>query len=70
MEAGCSAPVGAYAAIIDDKLHFKAVALTLDGKERFYFEKTVRASEAKGLGKKAARQMLDEGAGKVMEELK
>jgi len=69
MEAGCSAPVGAYAAIIDDKLHFKAVALTLDGKERFYFEKTVRASEAKGLGKKAARQMLDEGAGKVMEEL-
>ena len=70
MEAGCSAPMGAYAVISNDDLHFKAVALTLDGKERFDFEKSVLASEALGLGEKAARQMLDEGAGKVMEELK
>lgn len=69
MEAGCSAPVGAYAEIKENELHFKAVALTLDGQERFDFEKTVPLSEAKGLGKTAARQMLDEGAAKVMEEL-
>lgn len=69
MEAGCSAPVGAFAEIKANKLNLKAVALTLDGRERFDFEKTVPASDAKGLGKTAARQMLDEGAGKVMEEL-
>lgn len=70
MEAGCSAPVGAYAERKENELHFKAVALTLDGQERFDFEKTVPFSEAKGLGRTAARQMLDEGADKVMEELK
>ena len=69
MEAGCSAPVGAFADIKAQKLHFKAVALTLDGQEQFDFEKTVPVSEAKGLGRMAARQMLDEGAAKVMEEI-
>ncbi len=70
MEAGCSAPVGAYAHIEDGKLHFKAAALTVDGKQRFDFEEWVQVSEAKGLGKKAAHQMLDEGAGELIEELK
>jgi hydroxymethylbilane synthase len=70
MEAGCSAPVGAFAEIIGNKLHLKATALTLDGEERFDFEQTVEAAKAKGLGTTAARKMLDEGAAKVMEELK
>ncbi len=69
MEAGCSAPVGAYAEIENERLHFKAVALTLNGKERFDFEEEVPAADARGLGKTAARRMLDEGAAKVMEEI-
>lgn len=69
MEAGCSAPVGAFAETKSDTLFFKAVALTLDGQERFDFEKKVQAAGARGLGKTAARKMLDEGAAKVMEEL-
>lgn len=70
MEAGCSAPVGAYAEINNNEVHFRAVALTLDGRERFYFQKILPVSDTEGLGKKAALQMLDEGAAKVMEELK
>lgn len=70
MEAGCSAPVGAYAEIRDNEVHFSAVALTLDGNERFDFEQVLPVTETHGLGKKAALQMLDEGAAKVMEELK
>jgi hydroxymethylbilane synthase len=70
MEAGCSAPVGAFAKIEGSELHLKAVALTLDGQERFDFEEVVPSVDAKGLGKTAARNMLNEGAAKVMEELK
>lgn len=69
MEAGCSAPVGAFARLDGEVLHFKAVALTLDGQERFDFNQEVPAADAKGLGRTAARQMLEQGADKVMEEL-
>lgn len=70
MEAGCSAPVGAYAYIEDDQVHFKAVALTLDGSERYDFEKSVSVGEAGDLGHEAAQMLLSEGAIKVIEEMK
>lgn len=69
MEAGCSAPVGAFAYIEDERLHFKAVALTLDGEERFDFEEVVNPGSADGLGRKAARRILDAGGARVMNEL-
>jgi len=70
MEAGCSAPVGAYAFIEDEQVHFKAVALTLDGKERFDFEDKVSVGEGGELGHSAAQMLLSEGAIKVIEEIK
>ncbi|HLR32675.1 MAG TPA: hydroxymethylbilane synthase [Fodinibius sp.] len=70
MEAGCSAPVGARAFIEDGLLHFKAVALTMDGSERYDFEETVPAEKTGELGRTAARALLGEGAAKVIEEMK
>lgn len=70
MEAGCSAPVGAYAYIEDGEVHFKAVALTLDGNERYDFEKRVSVGEAGDLGHEAAQVLLSEGAIKVIEEMR
>ena len=70
MEAGCSAPVGAYAHIEEQQVHFKAIALTLDGSERYEFEETASVGEAGDLGHTAARQLLSEGAIKVIEEMK
>lgn len=70
MEAGCSAPVGAYAHTEDGNVHFKAVALTLDGSERYDFEKKVSVGEAGDLGHAAAQALLSEGAIKVIEEMK
>ncbi|MDZ7716132.1 MAG: hydroxymethylbilane synthase [Balneolaceae bacterium] len=70
MEAGCSAPVGAFAQIKDSKVHLKAVALTLDGKERFDFEDTKSVGKAGSLGHAAAQALLEKGAIKVIEELK
>src|SRR5699024_9223906 len=70
MEAGCSAPVGAHALIEDGQVHFKAVALTMDGSERYDFEERVPADEAGRLGHKAACELLSQGAAKVIEEMK
>lgn len=70
MEAGCSAPVGAYAFIEDGYVHFKAIALTQDGSEQYYYEKNLPAGEAGGLGHTAAEALLGEGAVKVIEEMK
>lgn len=70
MEAGCSAPVGAYAYIDDGQVHFKAVALTLDGSERYDYEEKVTVGEAGELGHSAAQALLAEGAIKVIDEMK
>ncbi len=70
MEAGCSAPVGAYAFIEDEKVHFKAVALMLDGSERYDFEEKVSVGEAGELGHTAAQALLSKGAIKVIDEMK
>jgi len=70
MEAGCSAPVGAIANIDDGNVHFKAVALTLDGNERFDYEHSVSVGKAGDLGYEAAQELLEKGAIKVIEEMK
>lgn len=70
MEAGCSAPVGAYACVENGNVHFKAVALMRDGSERYDYEETVSVGEAGELGHDAAQMLLGEGAIKVIEEMK
>lgn len=70
MEAGCSAPVGAYAYIQKEQVHFKAVALTIDGTDRYDYNKKIPVSDAENLGHEAARALLDKGAIKVIEEMK
>ncbi len=70
MEAGCSAPVGAYAQVVNGYVVLKAVALTLDGQEKFKYEDEVSIGEAGDLGRRAAEALLRQGAAKVVEELK
>ncbi len=70
MEAGCSAPVGAFAWIEDDQLFLHAVALKTDGSLQYDIELQVPVDEANGVGRVAARKLLDQGADKLMEEMK
>ncbi|MFO7845633.1 MAG: hydroxymethylbilane synthase [Balneolaceae bacterium] len=70
MEAGCSAPVGAYAWIQENTLHFKAVALKTDGSLQYDVQTSAPADEAAGLGRKAAQKLLAQGADKLVEEMK
>ncbi|MEX0823075.1 MAG: hydroxymethylbilane synthase [Balneolaceae bacterium] len=70
MEAGCSAPVGAYAWIEDNKVILQAVALKTDGSLQYDIEMNSTVDSAKGLGRKAARKLLEQGADKLVEEMK
>lgn len=72
MEAGCSAPVGAFAWIDDDgkTLYLKAAALKTDGSLSYDIEMSAPVKDAPGLGRQAAQKLLGQGADKLVEEMK
>ena len=72
MEAGCSAPVGAFAWLDEDTdtVHLKAAALKVDGSLSYDIETSSPADSATGLGRTAAQKLLEQGADKLVEEMK
>lgn len=70
LEGGCTAPIGALATIEGDKLSFKGVLFSLDGKQKFEINKEVIADNSKDFGKECARELLDNGASELMTELR
>jgi len=70
MEAGCSAPVGAYSWIEGGTLFLHAVALKIDGTLQYDIEVSTPVADAEGLGREAARKLLAQGADKIVEEMK
>jgi len=69
MEAGCSAPVGAYAWIDGNDIILYAVALKTDGTLQYDIEVKATSDQSKGLGRKAARKLLEQGADVLVEEV-
>jgi len=70
MEAGCSAPVGAYAFIEGNDVSLYAVALKTDGSLQYDVEITEPIDTAPGMGRVAAQRLLKQGADKLVEELR
>jgi len=70
VEGGCSAPVGAYAAIADGKLSLRSGVFSLDGSEKVILENTVPLSAASELGINLADEALSKGAAAIMDNLK
>jgi len=72
LEAGCSAPVGAYAELIDTEkgteLDLRAVVAAVDGSASVRMSDTGSPSDADGLGRRLATAMLDGGAAGLMQE--
>ena len=67
LEGGCTAPIGALAEIKDDKIHFRGVLLSLDGKQKIEIEKNTNISDYHSLGEKSALEILANGGNAVME---
>ncbi|WP_422349730.1 hydroxymethylbilane synthase [Flagellimonas sp.] len=70
LEGGCTAPIGALAQIENENVHFKGVLFSLDGRQKLQIEKTVSLTAAKELGQKCAREILDKGGDKLMDEIR
>jgi hydroxymethylbilane synthase len=68
LEAGCSAPVGAYAALEDRTLHLIGVVAGYDGERQVRLSKSGHPETAERLGRDLAAQMIAEGADQLMGE--
>ena len=65
LEAGCHAPLGAYA-IATDMLHLRAVVMGDDGAPPLAASAAAPAGEAEALGLQVARELLRLGAGRYL----
>lgn len=70
LEGGCTAPIGAYAQIIDDEVMFKGCLFSLDGKDMLEIEKSVKTSDYKKFGRECALSILSNGGKELMAEIK
>ena len=72
LEGGCTAPIGALATYNEDEdtIVFKGNLLSIDGKQKFEIEKNVPINEWKKLGFYAAKEILENGGGALMTELR
>jgi hydroxymethylbilane synthase len=68
LEAGCSAPVGAYAALEDGTLHLIGVVAGYDGERQIRLSESGHPAEAERLGRDLAARMIAEGADQLMGE--
>lgn len=66
MEAGCSAPVGAFAEVTDGMVQLKATVLMPDGSERYDIEDAMAIENCSDMGILAAREIISRGAEKII----
>jgi hydroxymethylbilane synthase len=69
LEGGCTAPIGALAMLWDEKIKFRGVLFSPDGKNKIEFFKEVEANNASDLGEFAANFILERGGKKLMREI-
>ena len=71
LEAGCSAPVGALADVVEgddgDELWVRAIALSADGVLSVRMSASGSIGDAHGVGTRLAEQMLDDGAADLVQ---
>jgi hydroxymethylbilane synthase len=72
LEAGCSAPVGALAEVVDggdgDELWLRGVVVDVSGRPAIRLSATGRPDDAVGVGRHLADQMLADGADSIVKE--
>jgi hydroxymethylbilane synthase len=74
LEGGCSAPIGALAEIIGEKVQFKGCLFSLDGQQKLKIEASAPLSLPSGenysLGNDKAKELLKIGGSELMDEIK
>lgn len=70
LEGGCTAPIGALAEIKEDKINFKGVLLSLDGKQKIEINRTVDVQNYLDAGNSFALEVLSDGGNELMRDIK
>lgn len=70
LEGGCTAPIGAFAEKIDNKITFKAALCSLDGKNYIETYESFEYNENENFGEKFAQLVLENGGKELMAEIK
>ncbi len=70
LEGGCSAPIGAHAFYLQDKIHFKGGVFSLDGQTAVITQKEENLSNTKNLAYEAVDEVLSKGGDKIMDTIK
>lgn len=70
LEGGCTAPIGAFAQIIDNGIRFEGALLSLDGKEKMAIEKTTETTHYKNFGRECALEILKNGGESLMQKIR
>lgn len=70
LEAGCTAPVGAYADVAEGdhgpEVYLRAAVVAIDGSDSLRTSVTGPVSSAENLGRALAQELLDDGAARLM----
>lgn len=69
LEGGCTAPIGGFAQVKNENIHFKGAVLSLDGKEIISVEEDFSKSELENKGKELAEKCFEKGAKALIEEV-
>ncbi len=67
LHGGCNVPLGAHARIVENALSIEACVLSPDGAERIEGQALGPVSEAEALGERVARELLEQGAERLLE---
>lgn len=69
LEGGCTAPIGGFAEIKDENVHFNGAVLSLDGKEIISVQENFPKSDFQNNGKEMAEICLKKGARELIDRI-
>lgn len=70
LEGGCTAPIGAYAQIVDDKVLLKGIISSLNGKKHITNQALSEYNNSNKLGIELAKKMLLDGGDEILSEVR
>lgn len=69
LEGGCQVPIGGYARIMGESVELTGLVCSLDGREMHRITRTARLEMAASLGIDLAREILEAGAGRILDDV-
>lgn len=66
LEGGCTAPIGAHAEMVENKMRFRGCVTQINGNKQLLFEKSFSINTP-NIGKMAAESLLEQGAKELLD---